>query len=265
MPGRRRRPRQGAGSRVGRAGARRCLRRFRRTFETFKEGNDKKLDELQKGSVADVDAREGRAHRKALDEQKRAIDQYVLAAVARRWAARGRGRSAIISSTRPPSTPMCAAATRTGSGGSSGSRWRSAPTAATSCPRGPSARSAAGSRRCRRSVASPASARCRATSTRSPSRSPAPLPDGSARAARPRRTRRRWPARRSPRWNSTPCRRRPRRCSTTPRSTSTSGWPKRSRPPSPPRRAPPSSPVTASTSRGVPRLHQDRRDGLGSG
>ena len=52
---------------------------FRRTFETFKEGNDRKLEELQRKSTADVVTVE-KVERisKALDEQKRAMDQYVL-------------------------------------------------------------------------------------------------------------------------------------------------------------------------------------------
>ncbi len=52
---------------------------FRRTFETFKEGNDKKLDELERKGAADVVTVE-KVERisKALDEQKRAMDQYVL-------------------------------------------------------------------------------------------------------------------------------------------------------------------------------------------
>jgi len=52
---------------------------FRRTFETFKEGNDKALDELQRKSSADVVTSE-KVERlsKALDEQKRTMDQYVL-------------------------------------------------------------------------------------------------------------------------------------------------------------------------------------------
>ena len=66
---------------------------------------------------------------------------------------------------------------------SSRRRCRSAspPTAATWCPTRPSARSAGGSPRPRRSARSPASARCPATSTRSRSPSPAPPPAGSAR------------------------------------------------------------------------------------
>jgi HK97 family phage major capsid protein len=52
---------------------------FRRTFETFKEGNDKRLDELQrKGSVDVVTHEKVERLSKALDEQKRAMDQYVL-------------------------------------------------------------------------------------------------------------------------------------------------------------------------------------------
>ncbi|MCB1503265.1 MAG: phage major capsid protein, partial [Bauldia sp.] len=52
---------------------------FRRTFEAFKEGNDRALDELQRKSSTDVVTRETVERlSKALDEQKRAIDQHVL-------------------------------------------------------------------------------------------------------------------------------------------------------------------------------------------
>ena len=52
---------------------------FRRTFETFKEGNDRAIEELQRKGAADVVTHE-KVERlsKALDEQKRAMDQALL-------------------------------------------------------------------------------------------------------------------------------------------------------------------------------------------
>jgi len=52
---------------------------FRRTFESFKEGNDRAIEELQRKSSADVVTVE-KVERmsKALDEQKRAMDQHLL-------------------------------------------------------------------------------------------------------------------------------------------------------------------------------------------
>jgi HK97 family phage major capsid protein len=52
---------------------------FRRTFETFKDGNDRRLAEIERKGSADVVTNE-KVERlsKALDEQKRAMDQYVL-------------------------------------------------------------------------------------------------------------------------------------------------------------------------------------------
>jgi HK97 family phage major capsid protein len=52
---------------------------FRRTFETFKEGNDRRLAEIERKGSADVVTHE-KVERlsRALDEQKRAIDQYLI-------------------------------------------------------------------------------------------------------------------------------------------------------------------------------------------
>lgn len=52
---------------------------FRRTFEDFKAGNDRRLDEIQRKASADVVTVE-KVERmsKALDEQKRAMDQVLL-------------------------------------------------------------------------------------------------------------------------------------------------------------------------------------------
>ncbi len=52
---------------------------FQRTFETFKEGNDDRLDQIERKLSADVVTvdKVDRINR-ALDEQKRAVDQLVL-------------------------------------------------------------------------------------------------------------------------------------------------------------------------------------------
>ncbi len=161
---------------------------FRRTFETFKDGQRPEA----RRAAAEVlrrrgDRREGRAH---LEGARRAEagDRPVRAerppAAARHRRARARRSNA---RAQGGLRRLCARRRRgrAAADRAEGARRSAPPTAATSCPRRPSARSAAGSRRCRRSAASPASARCRPTSTRSPSRSPAPRPAGSARP-RPR-------------------------------------------------------------------------------
>ena len=222
-------------------------------FEEFKQANDERLKQIETRSADVVTGEKVERINRALDEQKRALDELTLAAA------------------RP----------------SLGGEFKAAPDRATRERKAAFDRYVrkgdAGRLRCARSEGALGRLRsrwrlCRAAGDRTDHRShprqglahPRPghrAPDrlqhlsqahhhGRSRVGLGRRNR--HAARKPPRprsapsifrpWSFTPCRRRPRPCSTTRRSTSSNGWPRRCRSSSPNRKAPPSSPATAPTS-----------------
>ena len=80
---------------------------FMTTFEAFKDTNDRRLAELESRNADVLTVERVDRISKALDEQKRAIDNLTLGSGRRSIAAGGRFRP----STSRPSTPTCARVT----------------------------------------------------------------------------------------------------------------------------------------------------------
>jgi hypothetical protein len=162
---------------------------FMHAFGAFREANDERLAQIERKLSADVVTvdKVERINR-ALDEQKRAVDQLVLRD---RRPALGRGGVVASAATTEHKAAFEAYVRRGGEDGLRAFEQK----AATWCRTRRSARSAAACWSPRRSAPSAACGRFPATSTRSRSPSPARRPGGAARRTRaPRPPRRRWPS-----------------------------------------------------------------------
>jgi len=91
---------------------------FLRAFESFKEANDERLTQVERRSSDVVTEEKVDRINRALDEQKRALDELTLAA-ARPSLGGEQKQTAPRASARSPSTAICARATHPAS-----TRWK---------------------------------------------------------------------------------------------------------------------------------------------